>query len=773
MAENKVDILFDLKIQENRVKRELSKLNEIVKTADRRTRKYKEAVKGVVNAEMQLANIRKKRIIINKQVETSEKKLTTAQVQAKNATGATTSSVLELGRVISDAPYGIRGMANNLTQLISQLAFATKASGGLGLALKGMWKAMMGPLGIVLALTSVIALIDELYGANKKAETSVSDLRGDLEDLVKTLDGLETSQDNVNKKIQQYIEFRELASKSDEELKNLTEEMSDLSEEIASKRKSNSEIEQRFLKKTNGLSIQKYKLMTKEQQAQFRRSKGFKRLSLEVNRYNKISKEIEVLEQKRIDTYNESVGVLSKYNDEKKKLTEAEKDSLKGLKNTLKEQKERREVLSKTSEQYKKLTVAIKETELAIEKIEGKKGKKPKKTKLSVFETPEELELSVQNQQKAINKFNDQINQQLLKNKEQKELSEAKTEEEKKKIRERYEKLRLDAQIDYERTNLELSKDTEIEKARIKTEEHKKDLDRLFEKYKTEINLNEKLSPSEKKQKIEKAEAQVKTSKGKADTEFKTTVTQITEAYAPLFTLFNNLAKLRRSALGIGEDGMTGEEKIADVLGKIKQGMAVVSDFMNAETERQLTIERNKTNVLNSELNQRLLNEKLSAEERKNIQLKIAQNDEALRKKQNKIKKKQFDTQKAFNISSATIDTYLAASKAFAKGGGFPTGLLPMSLTIAKGLLNVAAIARQKFQPAAPSTPTRVSASGGSSATTQSRQPVFNIVGQNDSNQLAEVIQGQFNKPVKAYVVSKEVTTQQQLDLNIQSSASI
>ena len=104
--------------------------------------------------------------------------------------------------------------------------------------------------------------------------------------------------------------------------------------------------------------------------------------------------------------------------------------------------------------------------------------------------------------------------------------------------------------------------------------------------------------------------------------------------------------------------------------------------------------------------------------------------------------------------------------------GGFFARLAQALPTIAFGLAQVASISRQKFQPEAASTPTRVSSSSGSSST-QSRQPIFNIVGRNDSNQLADAIQGQFNQPLKAYVVSKEITSQQQLDLNIQSSASI
>jgi hypothetical protein len=201
--------------------------------------------------------------------------------------------------------------------------------------------------------------------------------------------------------------------------------------------------------------------------------------------------------------------------------------------------------------------------------------------------------------------------------------------------------------------------------------------------------------------------------------------------------------------------------------------MNSVSNFISAEYDRQLTIEANHTAKLNEQLNNRLLNEKLSANERKNIQNQIAINDEALRKKQNAIKKKQFDTNKAFNISTALIDTYLAASKAFKTYGGFPTGVAPMALSVAKGLANVAMIARQKFQPDAASTPVRASIGGGAGGDgVGDRSFNFNLVGNTLGNQITDAIQGQFDQPLKAYVVSRDITSQQALDANIKGTAS-
>ena len=67
--------------------------------------------------------------------------------------------------------------------------------------------------------------------------------------------------------------------------------------------------------------------------------------------------------------------------------------------------------------------------------------------------------------------------------------------------------------------------------------------------------------------------------------------------------------------------------------------------------------------------------------------------------------------------------------------------------------------------------------SGGGGATgggaTAPAAPAFNVVGASPTNQLAQTIGNQQQQPIKAYVVSNDVTTAQSLDRNIISSASI
>ena len=62
------------------------------------------------------------------------------------------------------------------------------------------------------------------------------------------------------------------------------------------------------------------------------------------------------------------------------------------------------------------------------------------------------------------------------------------------------------------------------------------------------------------------------------------------------------------------------------------------------------------------------------------------------------------------------------------------------------------------------------SQSGGGAATPP---PAFNIVGQSDTSQLSETIANKANEPVRAFVVSNDVTTAQSLERNIVQGATI
>ena len=211
-------------------------------------------------------------------------------------------------------------------------------------------------------------------------------------------------------------------------------------------------------------------------------------------------------------------------------------------------------------------------------------------------------------------------------------------------------------------------------------------------------------------------------------------------------------------------------ERLASYQAAFNEVFSGITDFISGEYDRQMTIEENHTNRLNNELRDRLRNENLSKGERKKIQGEIARNDETLRKKQEKIERERFETNKMAGIASATVNTYLAASQVLADPSTNAWVKIPMAIaTISAGLLQVATIARQKFQSSA-GAQTPVSAGGGG-AGGGDREFNFNLAGASNDNAIANAIGSTLDRPIKTYVVADEVTTQQELDLNIKNSS--
>lgn len=127
---------------------------------------------------------------------------------------------------------------------------------------------------------------------------------------------------------------------------------------------------------------------------------------------------------------------------------------------------------------------------------------------------------------------------------------------------------------------------------------------------------------------------------------------------------------------------------------------------------------------------------------------------------------------KALAVTQAIRDTYAGANKALSQGGLF--GAIGAIGVIASGIANVKKITATK-EPKAPSFSSSGSSGSVSTSTVSSPSipPAFNIVGSSGTNQLADAIGGQSQKPVKAYVVSNDVTTAQSMDRNIVEGASL
>jgi hypothetical protein len=132
---------------------------------------------------------------------------------------------------------------------------------------------------------------------------------------------------------------------------------------------------------------------------------------------------------------------------------------------------------------------------------------------------------------------------------------------------------------------------------------------------------------------------------------------------------------------------------------------------------------------------------------------------------------------KAAAIANATISTYQSATDSYKSLSGIPIigpalGFAAAGAAIVGGITNVKKIVSTKVPNSSGGGGSAPSISG-SSASASSIPPAFNVVGASGTNQLADAIGGQSQQPIKAFVVSNDVTSAQSMDRNIVSGASI
>ena len=127
--------------------------------------------------------------------------------------------------------------------------------------------------------------------------------------------------------------------------------------------------------------------------------------------------------------------------------------------------------------------------------------------------------------------------------------------------------------------------------------------------------------------------------------------------------------------------------------------------------------------------------------------------------------RRQFKINKALSLSSAVVNTAQAITAALATKNPLPFGrFIEAGMAAASGAVSIAKIAGTQFG----GFDTGKSGGGGNNPSSPNSNmtqgvitPNFNIVGNNGQNQL-----GQLGSPIQAYVVSSDMTSQQQLDRN-------
>jgi hypothetical protein len=125
---------------------------------------------------------------------------------------------------------------------------------------------------------------------------------------------------------------------------------------------------------------------------------------------------------------------------------------------------------------------------------------------------------------------------------------------------------------------------------------------------------------------------------------------------------------------------------------------------------------------------------------------------------------------KALGIAQALISTYVGAADVLKTAPTLGAKIAGVATVLATGFQQIKAI-RQTNIPVL--SVGGVTGASGSSPAPQIQPPSFNVVGASPLNQLTEAIAGQKQEPVRAYVVSNDVTTAQSVDRNIVQTAGI
>jgi hypothetical protein len=231
------------------------------------------------------------------------------------------------------------------------------------------------------------------------------------------------------------------------------------------------------------------------------------------------------------------------------------------------------------------------------------------------------------------------------------------------------------------------------------------------------------------------------------------------------------------------EEAKAAEDKIAEEARLKREAIeAKAIDLLRSEQEREIEAVRKKYEEVLSlatlSAEDRIALENKSAAEIAAINLKAKEAEEALAKTKKDAKiaginqeidlaqsalGSLFKNSKAVASANVIIDAAQAAVGIFRSSSTLPEPFGSINRGIQLAALAATTVASIRSINAAQPTGGGSPPAAVTSPSAPSQPPQFNVVGQGGVNQLAQSIGGQFNQPIRAYVVGGDVTTSQQL----------
>ena len=645
--------------------------------------------------------------------------------EMKTTAGLSGAIVTEMGRTISDAPYGLKGMGNNISQLSSlfgMFAVNVKKSGRtMKQGFKQLGASLMGPIGLVTALQLIVALIQS------GAFDFLADWFTDIKNKVKEVNVEVATQ---AEELRGYVSVLNDSNASEAARINASKELVGVIEGVTDATEVEKMTNEELTKSVEDYIAQQ--VIRAELDAELEASKE---IYAERERVRRVKAKLMAAETKeeQLAIYKANSDIMDVYFDISK---EAMEGSGRNLLQRLFGSDENLdyvglfEAQSKGAvDEYDAAVQRVAAIELKLKALRDKNGGggDPK-----VFKA-KQLELA---------KLREKFRQDAKKN-------ELLTDREK-----------VQREADFAKKELEIRRKSFVdkEKARLKHFQKGKEL----------------------------SEEQINTIESQAKAETDLVIAEIDKRTAAEMAAIEAVEGRRAEA---AYDSWQKQLTLNEEQGNVAQAQREAQFFNGAVTEQIMQAEVDTVNYDNkkAQLDRDLLDTEENTAERARIEgemvlldkqrsQQVLDNDEKVRDAKLKLANrgaavladilgKETKAGKAVAATMATINTYQAVSNAL-KTGVAPFKYIDAGITAAQGFMQVKNILKTKGPKTSGDT-------GGAAAAATVQPPSFNIVGGSGVNQLADVIAGQEDKPLRTYVVASDVSTAQELDRNIIESASL
>jgi hypothetical protein len=636
-----------------------------------------------------------------------------------DATGLAGAAVTELGRGITDLNYGFPAIANNISQLGSLFTILTARAGGFTNALKLMWQTLKGPLGILLAFQAVVTVIEAFAKKAKQADDTVKNLNNTFS---KQSSELQSYLKILNDSNVPLSERQELVEKINKEHKDLNIQLDE---------------EGRLTEDSKNKTLLYVEALKQKAKAQ----------AILIAIQNNYQKQLEI-ENEEI---SESVGIWDMLTTGLKNFGNVGQIStdlvVKGIEN----QSEKLSELNEQNDEYIKKLNQIG----VIPDKNNEKAKKASQRRIKIFK--EQL-LTFEREEESYRK--------------QSEKAEAIHEEDKIEIRRqaalrdlelKHEDFKLDQSLRLQQFLFQLDLDKKSELAKAKTEEEKRKIEERYHNAGVDavVKYNESLiqANSNYLNAIDEANKSFNT---QTEAFFQQQALKDLQGFIQQMQIGNDLAKQFQIDMATNEmDRLQAQDELRGQQFEREKG----------RLERQIEVDQGR-GLATEELEQKLANLKernrqedvKSTEKAEKIKLSIAnQVGDAIIG----IAGKGSAIGKAVAVAMAIMNTKEAITNAL---GSKPYGPWNIAQAVAVGAFGF----KQVKDILSTKLPVGTGGGGGAGAApTTVEAPDFNVVGAGTGSQLAQAVGASQSRPFRAYVVSGDVSSAQEFDRKTVNQAAL